>query len=79
MAEEKYYEITQVEADAIRKFSIDADNDIDPYCGKQTNGNWIISKIIVDTYSTRPEIKAVDFTGKTAKTAAQLDFEDPAP
>ena len=77
MAEELYYEITPAEADAMAKFDVDAHPLIDPYCGKQNNGNFLISRSFVDTYSARPEIQAVDFTEKTAKPETQLDFKPP--
>ena len=75
---ELFYEITQAEADLIGKFTINDHSGIDPYCGKQTNGNWIIGKDIVDLHANRPEIQTVDFASKTAKTVAQLDFEPEA-
>lgn len=71
---ELFYEITQDEADAISKFSVDARNKIDPYCGKQVNGNYIIRVDDVNACSEMAEIQAVDFTVKVAKTVAQLDF-----
>lgn len=74
MALEKFYEITQAEADAIGKFTIDSNTGVDPYCGRQINGNWVIRKFIVDLYAQRPEIQAVDFSGKVAKTVSQLNF-----
>lgn len=70
-----YYEITQDEADLIGFFQVDDNNYIDPYCGKQVNGNYIIKKSTVDDYAERAEIKAVDFSSKTTKTINQLDFE----
>ena len=74
MSEEKFYEITPAEAEAIGKFTIDSNTGVDPYCGKQIKGNWGIRKHIVDLYAQRPEILAVDFSGKVAKTIAQLNF-----
>lgn len=71
---ELFYEITQDEADAISKFSVDARNKIDPYCGKQVNGNYIIRVDDVNACSEMAQIQAVDFSGKVDKTAAQLDF-----
>lgn len=71
---ELFYEITQAEADLIGRFEVDGCSAVDPYCGKQVNGNWIIKKSTVEGCAKRAEIKAVDFTGKITKTVGQLDF-----
>ncbi len=72
---EEYYEITVSEADLITKFATSDCTAIDPYCGLQTNGNYIIRVEDVEECASHPNIFKVDFTSKTKKTINDLDFE----
>lgn len=73
---ENFYIITPIEADLIGQFSVNG-HGVDPYCGLQNNGNYIIKVEDVNTYSDRPEILSVNFASKTVKTPTELDFYIP--
>lgn len=74
---ETFYIITQIEADLIGRFNIDNHTGFDPYCGKQVNGDYVVTVDEVNRYIDRVEIQAVDFASKITKTSAQLDFYIP--
>ena len=71
---ELFYVITLTEADLIGEFDVSVHQSINPYAGALTNGTYGIRKDDVDSYSERPEIQAVDWTGKVAVDGDTLDF-----
>lgn len=71
----KYYIISPAEADLIGKFTIDDCNGVDPYCGEQNDGNYVISEDVVVACKNHANIKKVDFASKTSVEESSLDFK----
>lgn len=70
----RFYEITPEEAALISAFITSDGNGIDPFCGLQTNGNYIIAEDDIIEYSEDPNILRVDFVNKIPKEESDLDF-----
>jgi len=73
-----FYEITLEESDSVSDFSYE-ENGIKCLftlkCGKQKNGNFILSKIMYDKFSDK--LSAIDFSNKSLLKESDLDLYHP--
>lgn len=70
-----YCSITQEEANLLGEFEYETNKRFSPFVGKQTNGNYIVSKEMYETLKDADQFKKVDWSGKLWVTPDEFDFE----
>ena len=61
---ENFYKITKAEADLIGKFEYAPNQAVDPFCGEQVDGNYLISEKMYLILKDHPKLQNVDFSKK---------------
>ena len=59
---EYYYTITPEQADLITQFTYAENKQVNPYVGKQINGDFLVSKKVYEILKDTPKFKKIDWS-----------------